>query len=304
MRKEIPVLFTAIALFTTSTPAQVTYTNYVDTSSLWHVELVSGYFDFGCGSFATQYSSLIFFVDGDTMIDGNWYHKLYTNRKDSTVCMDDVTINTSTSYTLGLREQLPKSIYSINGFGDELLWDFDISLGTTLPGDCVINLIDTVFLGDTPLQRFHCPCFANNMAIEGVGASSGFLDVIYCAVGIEYSKKLVCYKKQGDIIQVDSLGQCAFQQDITTQIESIYEEGSGFHLFPNPASDFVSIQISNADITSEFNLIVYDILGVKLKEQRLTGSTKVIDLSHLPQGIYIVEFLQNDIRLIQKLIMQ
>lgn len=75
------------------------------------------------------------------------------------------------------------------------------------------------------------------------------------------------------------------------------EENFEFSMRPNPASDFVNIQLVEGGI---HQLILSDISGKQLMKMNASGSVKM-DVSSLPSGVYLVEITGSTSRKVQKL---
>jgi len=75
------------------------------------------------------------------------------------------------------------------------------------------------------------------------------------------------------------------------------EENFEFSMRPNPASDFVNIQLVEGGI---HQLILSDISGKQLMKMNASGSVKM-DVSSLPCGVYLVEITENTSRKVLKL---
>ncbi|MEM8888676.1 MAG: T9SS type A sorting domain-containing protein [Bacteroidota bacterium] len=71
----------------------------------------------------------------------------------------------------------------------------------------------------------------------------------------------------------------------STVLELSVEGAQQVSLYPNPVSDRLEVRGSGKE------LIVYSILGQKLKYQRLNSEFELIDLSDLQQGTYLIQVL-------------
>jgi len=82
----------------------------------------------------------------------------------------------------------------------------------------------------------------------------------------------------------------------SNQKKDLTDKQQTFNLYPNPSKG--KVYISFADNPNANNLVtVYDISGKPLLKQELDSITATLDLSHLPNGIYLVEVLNvNDAR--------
>ena len=79
-----------------------------------------------------------------------------------------------------------------------------------------------------------------------------------------------------------------------------------FSVYPNPTKDFATINFISSNKIST-TLIVSDLMGKKIKEFTIEGNYGVnsfdFDLSKLENGIYLINFNNNDIKSTQKLIL-
>ena len=81
------------------------------------------------------------------------------------------------------------------------------------------------------------------------------------------------------------------QYIIITGIADIQATNSNLSVFPNPANDKITIEISGK--TNESNLAIVNIEGQELISQQVTEPKTTIDISTLPSGVYFVR-LTND----------
>jgi hypothetical protein len=71
-------------------------------------------------------------------------------------------------------------------------------------------------------------------------------------------------------------------------------------IFPNPASDEINIDISESYKNS--NVIIYNVLGEKIKEYIVQPMANKIDISNLYQGVYFIQINFNNKTLIKKIV--
>ena len=62
---------------------------------------------------------------------------------------------------------------------------------------------------------------------------------------------------------------------------------SEFMMYPNPAKDYVTIDLS--DLTSNATVVIYDYLGRLVKKESLNTTSSRIETSNLQKGTYIVK---------------
>ena len=78
-------------------------------------------------------------------------------------------------------------------------------------------------------------------------------------------------------------------------LQKAIEKKTGFQLYPNPASDKISIQTTTAGI-----LTLSDLSGRAVVTQAVNASNTAIDVhtGHLSPGVYIYQFVSHDKELI------
>ena len=62
---------------------------------------------------------------------------------------------------------------------------------------------------------------------------------------------------------------------------------SEFKMYPNPAKEYVTIDLS--DLTSNATVFIYDYLGRLVKKESLNTTSSRIETSNLQKGTYIVK---------------
>lgn len=201
--------------------SQITYSKYLDNTCEWNIYKFAGFLDANCGSITNnvgeyeifyqtksgfRHSFIKYYIDGDTLIINKWYYKLYLLGRDSIVCPDTTKIKNYTRFFMAIREDYSKRIYYYHAYGntERLLWDFNIEMGDTIRKNCVIEKIDTIWLGTMPLKRFYCSCSDNNIIIEGVGANTGLFNPYYCSLLFEGGRRLISFKRQNNLLQISN----------------------------------------------------------------------------------------------------
>ena len=86
----------------------------------------------------------------------------------------------------------------------------------------------------------------------------------------------------------------------TTGIEESNRQNIAVSLYPNPASDKVTIQVGNAN--EEYNILIYNSLGHLVKKEKSSQSIREIGVSGLSAGLYIVDITGKDFFVKKKLI--
>jgi Secretion system C-terminal sorting domain len=108
------------------------------------------------------------------------------------------------------------------------------------------------------------------------------------------------YVPQGNsVLYVDNLN---FDNLITSVPEQTSEKTT-FSLYPNPASDIVTLNIDNRN-NADLTLNIYNVIGALVKSETTIKNNRQINIGDLNNGIYMVEINSNEWSGIQKLIIQ
>ena len=66
-----------------------------------------------------------------------------------------------------------------------------------------------------------------------------------------------------------------------------------FGIYPNPASELFTIT-HNSKKGDDISLMIYDILGNLMEQDKLTNQISQIDISAIPSGMYFVSLIENN----------
>jgi hypothetical protein len=211
-----------IFLFSTFITSQFTWaqpvSNYINHTSEWSI--------YGGG--ADQSNNLQrkyyrYFISGDTTIGSFAYFKLQRQGIDSIIPLNGnpPTVQPINDYAGALREDLQKKLYFIypNQSAENLLYDFGLNFATPLANTLtnqgcnvpplMLQNIDQVFLGTTPLSRYRTNSFISARITEGIGGEQDFIEPgNLCGVGIEHNSYLLCYKKDNNLLTVNNVRPC------------------------------------------------------------------------------------------------
>lgn len=241
-------------------------------------------------------------IDGDTTINGLTYHKLYETAVDNWIFAfggGGGTYSWNHLYIGSFREDSSKHIYSINTFNpiEELLYDFNLSVGDTLPAspnhtaDIWISNIDSIFDGSIYRKRYTLSADtiqANNWAInyvsiiEGIGSTHGLiwtLDPYF-----ENGGELFCFKENGSIKYFDSTyANCSL---VNLQENQFHH--SSFSFSPNPTSEILNLK-SEQPISFPLELFVIDMQGRLITQKAInTNDDLFLNVKSFAKGEYIL----------------
>lgn len=96
---------------------------------------------------------------------------------------------------------------------------------------------------------------------------------------------------QGDFIDVENV--------ILSNGGDLSEMNTAY-FYPNPVQN--ELFLSATDLQAVTNIEIYNLLGKKILEQNNYSSA--INISHLPQGVYLLSFYENDVKKVSKIIKQ
>ncbi len=76
-----------------------------------------------------------------------------------------------------------------------------------------------------------------------------------------------------------------------------------FNLYPNPASDIVTLNIENIN-TSDLTINIYNVIGALVQSETLKQNHRQFNIGNLGNGVYMVSIKSNDLMETQRLIIQ
>lgn len=238
----------------------------------------------------------IYYIHSDTVINTNTYHVIYKLADVSQSWMAPPPSNGcggswTTDQLAAIVRQDGKKIYIHDGNQDQLLYDFELEVGDTLPqtynnwhDNLVITSIDSFQVGNSYRMLFQIGN-ENLYLAEGIGHDEGFLEPFppYLECGYE----LNCFTLNGTTYFPDQQTEC----DLTVDI-SVFNSQTEAQVYPNPTNGSVSIDIGQT--VGSVEISIYDSTGQLVKLQR-TASQKLPELD-IPtvNGVYIINLQYPD----------
>jgi len=219
-------LFTALMLLLSVGYVSSQTPDYFANNPSWHVSIEGGVPGMGTGYYS---SSFLLYLNGDTTVQGQTYHKLYTRGYDD----NNGTLPPSSAvyfnhlYMLVRQEGKSIRYFEDQQQVDSLLIDYDLTVGDTFKGmvfhneNIVVEDIDSVLIGSEYRKVFKSNIAPGNFnaAIEGV-AEASFLDSIfptgmfgasvfrpYEQLGVEHIP-IVCYGQNDAVLWTGSGVEC------------------------------------------------------------------------------------------------
>jgi hypothetical protein len=246
-----------------------------------------------------------YYTDGDTLINAQTYVKI---KKLEVPSVNDVSIYPA--YTGAIRQDtLNKRIYVVltDSTTEHILYDFSLQVGDTnnsvlhtLASDCLgyntetLYLIDTIQVNGNDHRVFHFQgsCTANGVNyIEGIGSDFGLL--FPNLMDMEESH-LNCLKINNQPYYPYSNANCTLPTTISVNNLDLLLD---IRIFPNPASESLSISFPENSLKTEGRL--FDYAGKEVLRFNLSGGDNYLDVSKLESGIYIVKIEKQVLKLIK-----
>lgn len=108
----------------------------------------------------------------------------------------------------------------------------------------------------------------------------------------------------GDYLLVGTSSEGIWKRSLSeiTEIDEL-NKSIGLTMFPNPASDFVTLNLDNCS-NSNLPLKIYNVVGTLVKSEILEQNNSQINIGDLSNGVYMVEIKSKDCIVKQKLIIQ
>lgn len=242
----------------------------------------------------------VLFINGDTLIGVNTYHKLYSSGFMSASCPPP-GFSYFNEYRGAFRQDtILRRVYyvPVSAANDTLLYDFNLNLGDTLPmtynygtGNVVIG-IDSVLVGTSYHKRYLLsPLFQPSGAdtsyalIEGIGSTFGF----YWSIQpfFEGGSFLNCFRNNGQDYPWNS--NCEFD----VRIGENGGEQSETNIYPNPM--LYQATFKSQPILESATLTIYNSLGQVVRVMgNLSGQTVVITRDELTAGLYYFQVVDKD----------
>ncbi|MCW3103178.1 MAG: hypothetical protein JWO09_1618 [Bacteroidetes bacterium] len=284
------------------------YHPFPSSDALWR-ESSGEYFCNCCRDY--QYS-----INGDTTIGSYTYHRL----KWSGIVYGDPNVpyvggsywgcvstpppsmaylssSIATFYAGGFREDvLNKRIYFIepDSTTDTLLYDFNLSVGDTLPDSYVsdkmyykniVASVDSVLVGSVYHKRFNINDGGSTYVslVEGVGSTYGFLG--YLTPPFEMQSVLDCFKLHDTLAYQPSGGLGCSNLALT--VAKLNDLEQAVYVYPNPGSG--NFKLSMSFLKENMSMEVRDVFGKPILDMKLNSLSTDIDLMSQPAGVYFLK---------------
>jgi hypothetical protein len=299
MKKLLPVLIFAAAFGTLSAQNE-----YFQHNPEWTVLE-----DHGSSSCRTK-DTVTYYLNGDTLINSITYKKIYAKGTSEMIwygpgpnmnCPPGPFNFPNTGYTGCIRSDSLRVYYILSGFTNEdLLYDFDLAVGDTIPFSNwttnyyneTVAFIDSQYTPYGYLKKFHLSSDTSYFIAEGAFSKNG----LYHFVGITLNgtAQLLCYTLNDTAWYPQQGPNC---DAVLLSAPTVMQPEIHLQLVPNPASDFVDVQLTGGSIEL---IEVYDALGQKVRSQ----VSSRLSTTELRTGIYTVRITSGENLFVEKLLIE
>ena len=240
--------------------------------------------------------------EGDTVFGTVTYKKVLKTEHENM---------TQWTYYGAIREDAQKKVYLQRAYtlnNEILLYDFNIIPGDSLllvtnPNYYILDSVGTITLATGEQRKsymLHYTGYAcNDTWVEGIGSITyGVMNPAFCGF-VGDSPSMLCAWENDTLKYHGSLYPLCF---VLTGISDLPQDGQNIKVFPNPATDKITITYSQ--VTQEdIDVTIFTINGEALLNQKFRYSNPLdMDVSRLVKGIYLVKIQTRDLLDVEKLV--
>lgn len=240
------------------------------------------------------------YIQGDTILDGVEYMKLYTFGETSQeymgsgqdeFCSENYTYH-GLSYLIR-SENRRMYIRELYGSTEELLlYDFNLEVGDTLPDTFTSNFneyitisgIDSIEVNGEYYKRFQLQNSGSQYLMEGIGSQSG----LFAPLGslFDCGFFLVCYR-QNETLYYDTQAGMECALSVSVQYPEAKPE---ITISPNPLHTSGTLEIGS--IQGAVNVDIHDITGKIVRQMDYTNQPITLSRNGLQSGLYFLTVKQ------------
>ncbi len=312
MKKYFIVLFVCV-LSLLKSEAQV-YVPFPDSNAIWRVYTR----EIGC----TCCASYDYTLEGDTVINSVSYRIVHQDGliyfEDGMGACTSMLYGSINDYVGAIRsDNILKKVFILprDSLTEYLLYDFNMIVGDTVQGwlnyssflgwfptVLVVGSIDSILIVNQYRKRFNfmvpgAPGTPIPQFIEGIGSTfDPFTGPLY---EFEWGIRLTCFRQNGQVIYPDTNSSC-----ILTEVAEKQNLSSEVSIFPNPFLSEITISIQRQNV-KYLTFSIKNIFGqVVLEDQEsfAVSDNASIDLSSLSQGIYYLDMVLDDKRVVRMIL--
>jgi hypothetical protein len=243
----------------------------------------------------------VLYVSGDTVIGPNTYKKMRTRGTYHFIFVISPGCSSTDYYADNLYmlvRQDSTRIWKYNGLGDNLLYDFNLQIGDTIPlgelnccnDSIVVDSISTIMVGSSLRKVFHLSADPPLQLIEGVAAlnpsnnEGGFL--VGFPPCFECLQQFSCFAMNDTVQYPGFMGPCNLNVDIEQE-----SENQSVIFYPNPVEDLMILKLSGNDM---IQIDCSNLLGehFQIPFEQISTEKWQLNTSDLNRGMYFVRIQQ------------
>jgi len=277
MKKHLLFVF-LISVFSSQLFSQTNF-RFSDSTAQWNVVL---FYDTWL-PYPDYYLTLVFQSESDTVLNGVSYQNIsgHFMRRDTTNRIYMYQTDTSEVFIYDFGANKGDTIYNLQNDDNSQTYN------------TIVDSVDSVYVGHWRKRMFIGPY--PDIWIDGIGSLySHFLypeSELITVDGPDWW--LLCYFENSQLAYHDPfIDTCIYNSATAIKVT----EQNFFHLFPNPASTYLTIQSEN-NIPSPTTLQLFDLTGRMVLQKQLTGNTTVVSLNDVSKGIYLYNIVSDKERL-------
>ncbi len=262
--------------------------------------------------------TFIHYLNGDSTINSISYRKVYSRGYVINDNVDPWTPGCTGTHFFdefdGLIRQDGMSIYKWDGTRDTLLYDFDVSIGDTLPQTAIhsstttiVDSISTIVINGTPRNKIFISDtnWTVNISymIEGVGSDKG----LYELFTQDNSSGTTCNLQELKCFLVNNQVEFGTDCDFNELVIGIPEKENSdkVNLYPNPTNSGISIEYPESSELLQIDCFSSSGYRIKLSMNKTEKAMMQGGLDNLPEGIYLIELtFKNGLVIHKKLVKQ
>jgi len=270
MKKALTLLFTLASLL-----AFAQYTPALQTGKQWNVSV------YGWGVY-----DLIYTVGEPVVLGITEYYPVIQSNPD--------VPNSEFVYGYFRDDANTQRIYKYSDNGEELYYQFDVTVGQTIdtyclgnPATLTVSSISNIIINGESRTQIDLAVDGAPVTswIEGMGSMNGIVDPTAVFV-TDYWPSLTCFYENGNL-GWDNPGD-VITCDFTLATDES-EPAQLFSAYPNPVSDMLTVQIPQNFVGTSSSIEVRNAEGRLLLIENTLGRHSVqIDMSRFPSGVYSV----------------
>lgn len=264
--------------------------NYLANDPIWRQTSVCG-----VSAPCIAYDTFNYYTAGDSLIGGMTWTKVW-RQGSMTVswqdpgpiapgCLEGTYPYGEAHHGVSLIRQEGRALHIWADGSDQLLFDFDLTIGQMLPltwnnwnTDITVLAVDSVLIGTEMRARYELGNSWAQYLIEGVGSSHGLFEPISNFFDCGYA--LDCFGL-GDVAYYPNMGPGCM---VVMGVDPLALGRTAFVMAPNPANELVML----SGLRSREAITVFDGTGRMVHQGRPVSGNAALDTRTLPAGAYTV----------------